>query len=94
MKTTAVYRPALSFRNTAELYDPQSQTWSAVTPMGSKRSSLAAVVLPGPRVLVMGGHDGSSSPLNTAELYDPQSQTWSAVPPMGSKRCRLTAVCY
>ena len=60
--------------------------------MGSKRASHAAVVLPGPRVLVMGGHDGSSSPLNTAELYDPQSQTWSAVPPMGSKRSGLAAV--
>ena len=60
--------------------------------MGSKRNGHVAVVLLGPRVLVMGGCDGSC--LNTAELYDPQSQTWSAVPPMGSKRCRLTAVCY
>ena len=79
--------------NTAELYDPHSQTWSAVPPMGSKRCGPAAVVLPGPRVLVMGGHDGSSY-LNTAELYDPQSQTWSAVAPMGSKRRNPAAVCY
>ena len=45
------------------------------------------------RVLVMGGHDGSSF-LNTAELYDPQSQSWSAVAPMGSKRYGPAAVCY
>ena len=62
--------------------------------MGSKRYCPTAVVLPGPRVLVMGGHDGSSSPLNTAELYDPQSQTWSAVPPMGSERGYPAAVCH
>ena len=60
--------------------------------MGSKRSGPAAAVLPGPRVLVMGGWDGSSS-INTAELYDPQSQTWSAVAPMGSKRSGPAAVC-
>ena len=29
--------------NTAELYDPQSQSWSAVAPMGSKRRCPAAV---------------------------------------------------
>ena len=65
--------------------------------MGSKRQGHAAVVLPGPRVLVMGGFDGSSQ-LNTAELYDPQSQSWwkkswSAAPPMGSKRSFPAAVC-
>ena len=32
-----------SHLNIAELYDPQSQTWSAVAPMGSKREGLAAV---------------------------------------------------
>ena len=31
-----------SYLNTAELYDPQSQTWSAVPPMGSKRAYLAS----------------------------------------------------
>ena len=84
-----------SYLNTAELYDPQRQSWSAVPPMGSKRWGPAAVVLPGPRVLVMGGSDGSwGGELNTAELYDPQSQSWSAVAPMGSKRSGPAAVCY
>ena len=29
--------------NTAELYDPQTKTWNAVPPMGSKRAFPAAV---------------------------------------------------
>ena len=36
-------RDGSSHLNTAELYDPQTKTWSAVAPMGSKRRNPAAV---------------------------------------------------
>ena len=75
--------------NTAEVYDPQANTWTAIPPMSSKRYGPAAATLVGPdghpRVYVMGGSDGSSD-LNTAEVYNPQTNTWTAIPPMGSRR--------
>eukprot|EP01044_Picomonas_judraskeda_P041828 COSAG03_NODE_21241_length_307_cov_0.658654_1_plen_101_part_11 len=72
--------------NTAEVYDPQSNSWSSVAPMGTKRFGAVGVVLPGPRVLVVGGYDGSSYLSTAAEVYDPQSNSWSSVAPMGTKR--------
>ena len=80
--------------NTAEVYDPQSNSWSSVAPMGSKRAGAAAAVLPGPRVLVVGGMDESQNALSTAEVYDPQSNSWSSVAPMGTKRHRSVGVGY
>ena len=69
---------ATSVPSTAEVYDPQSNSWSSVAPMGTKRSKAVGVVLPGPRVLVVGGYDGSSK-LSTAEVYDPQSNSYTCM---------------
>ena len=54
---------------TAEVYDPNSGTFSAVDSMNTKRSSHAAVLLPNGRVLVVGGCCGEAR--RTAELFIP-----------------------
>ncbi|MGD0656423.1 MAG: kelch repeat-containing protein, partial [Thermoguttaceae bacterium] len=59
--------------NTAELYDPVAETFTALTAtMTSAREFHTATMLPNGLVLVTGG---SANPfptvLNTAEVYDP-----------------------
>jgi len=55
---------------TAELYNPQTDTWSSAGSMAFARNSHTATLLPNGQVLVTGG-GFSTSPLSSAELYSP-----------------------
>ena len=60
--------------DSAEIYDPVAQTWSAAASMAEARSSgHRAVMLSDGRVLVTGENDDG-----TAEIYDPATDQWSA----------------
>jgi len=68
---------------TAELFDPASNTFTATSPMLAQRVDHAATLLPDGRVLVTGGSALFGSSLvdhASVELFDPASQTWSAAP--------------
>ena len=66
--------------NTAELFDPATQTFTPVTAtMASPRGAHASVLLGTGRVLIMGGYNNSSISLDTAELFDPSTQTFTAL---------------
>ncbi|NOS81443.1 MAG: hypothetical protein HOP32_07680 [Nitrospira sp.] len=67
--------------NTAELYDPATQTFTAIAArMTSSRSDHpAATLLPNGKILITGGEGPSNVTLNTAELYDPTTQTFAAI---------------
>jgi len=66
--------------NTAELFDPVTQTFTAVSvPMTTAREGQAAVLLNNGQVLISGGNDPGTGSLNTAELYDPSSDIFIAV---------------
>jgi len=80
-----------SFLNTAEVYDPTTNKWVGIPPMGSKRSGLAAVALGG-KVYALGGYNLDSYYLNTAEVYDPNTNKWTTIASMGSKRDGVAAV--
>jgi WD40 repeat protein len=61
---------------TAELYDPQTGTFSPTGPMNVVRvRGQTATLLQGGRVLITGGTDDSlaENPLASAELYDPKT---------------------
>lgn len=64
----------------AELYDPDTGTFSSTGSMTDQRVSHTATLLSGGRVLITGGFNGTAD-VATAELYDPVSETFS---PIGS----------
>jgi hypothetical protein len=63
---------------TAEVYDPAANTWSATGSMVQARAAFAMVSLPDGRVLAAGGIDPLYKVQAGSELYDPATGTWHA----------------
>jgi N-acetylneuraminic acid mutarotase len=80
---------------TAELYDPQTNSWALAASMHTPRSYHTATLLTDGRVLVIGGIEASNDitgrVLATTELYDPVTNTWTAGVPMSVARAKHTA---
>lgn len=76
--------------NTADLYEPASQTWSAVGPMTHVRLSHTATLLANGNVLVAAGTD-RTPPMNTTEIFNSSTRTWSPGPSMSTARHRHAA---
>ena len=93
----AVTSTRREFLDTAELYDPATNVWSAAGTIIGPRQYHTTLLLPGGKVLVFGGVGGVGGffygfPLRSAELYDPATGSWTATgdsrewprPPCGS----------
>lgn len=76
----------------AECYNPLTNKWSNITPMGTKRSCLGICAFDG-LLYVCGGYDGASC-LSSMERYDPLTGVWSSCPTMSTRRryCRLAVL--
>jgi Kelch motif/Galactose oxidase, central domain len=66
------------FLSSAEIYNPQTGTWTATGSMADQRNLLTATLLTNGQVLVAGGF-GAQAPLASAELFDPKTGTFSPV---------------
>jgi hypothetical protein len=74
----------------AELYDPASRSFSAISPMTVARQSHTATRMPDGRVLIAGGFDGAY--LASAEIYDPATGLFTPTAPMATARSGHIAV--
>jgi hypothetical protein len=87
--------PALE---TAEIYDPKTDSWSATSSMQTGREFHTATRLADGRVLVLGGQGQTSSwgipdqlPLASAEIFDHHRGTWSMAKPLPHAHIGQTA---
>ena len=71
--------------NSAEIYDPNANTWAQTSPMTSARANATAALLQDGRVLIAGG-DNAGAPNNTIEIYDPSSGNFSFAGTLSSPR--------
>lgn len=71
----------------ADIYDPETNTWTAATPMAFERYGHTATLLPSGKVLVIGG-TSSGTMSRIPELYDPETDTWVAVASMNATNRR------
>lgn len=77
--------------DSAELFDPVAETWSAVAPMPMPRMLPTASILPSGKVLVAGGRIDLGTTIFSTDIFDPGSGTWSLGPDLNSVRFGHTA---
>ena len=80
--------------SSAELYDPETNTFAATKPMTGVRTLHAAVLLANGKVLVMGGQTSvgaGAAATDASELFDPASGNWAVSGLMGTVRGGHTA---
>ncbi len=95
----------LSALDSAEIYNPATQTFSAVGNLSDRRTFQTASLLAGGTVLVAGGANGnadvvisrglkisftSGGPVNSAEIYDPLSQSFVCVGAVTGGPCQAS----
>ena len=73
--------------DSVECYDSQTDKWSFIAPMQTKRCRLGLSGL-NKKLYAAGGYD-SLNFLNTVECYDPILNKWEYVAPMNVKRSRM-----
>jgi len=72
--------------DTAELYDPATNTWGPTAKMTTARYRHTATLLPGGNVLVVGGQSSDGNFLDTAERYDSTTDSWTAAGQVSAAR--------
>ena len=79
----------------AELYDPQMNSWSQVGDLGRPLVGHTATVLPDGRVVVSGGEtlaaDGQRDVTPAVEIFDPSSGSWTETGSLTTGRAGHTA---
>ena len=78
-------------RDTAEIYDPASDTWTATGRLPGPRMNHAGTLLPGGRVILTGGTTGLAPDPSTG-VFDPAAGIWSAGPPLRTARTDNTSI--
>ncbi|HYG76272.1 MAG TPA: kelch repeat-containing protein, partial [Planctomycetota bacterium] len=80
------YNEQAGYAKSCEIFDPQSDTWSAASNMADRRGYHRDVLLPNGDVMVISGYW-----VGTCERYNPANNTWSTTARMASSRFNFTA---
>jgi N-acetylneuraminic acid mutarotase len=72
-------------RNTVEVYDPVTNTWTTKAPMPTERVWFTTSVVDG-KIYAIGGILVTKELLSTVEVYDPVTDTWTTKSPMLTAR--------
>ena len=75
-----------TFRSSAKVYDPSTDSWASTGKMEWKRSNHAAIRLSDGKVLVAGGWEENRGETDSAEVYDPSTGAWSQTGSMSIER--------
>ena len=78
----------------AEIYDPQTDSWTPTAPMMEFRASHTLTLLADGRVLAAGGQDPRTRDYvlhATTEIYDPATNEWTSGPDMSEPRMSHSA---
>lgn len=70
----------------AEIYDPQTGTFTLTGSLSTARGGFTATRLVDGRVLIVGGGGQGSAALASAEIYDPDTGTFTPTGPMATAR--------
>lgn len=74
-------------------YDPATDKWQALAPMGMTRSEAASAVGPDGLIYVIGGYSSfSDGRSDRVEAYDPSTDRWVAMASLPKTKGQLTAV--
>ncbi len=76
----------------ALVYNPATNSWSAVASMSARRTGHTSTLLTDGRVLVTGGTDLTISGHSSAEIFNPASGSWTTVASMSAERSGHAAV--
>ena len=76
---------------TAEVFDPVTQSFSTTGNLNQTRTGATATLLSNGKVLIAGGRDSVGTLLSSSELYDPRTGTFTLTGNMHSPRAQHTA---
>ncbi len=76
--------------NSAERYDPVTDSWCIIAAMAKCRDAVGLAAL-GDKLYCVGGYDGLRY-MASAEAYDPESNQWTSIDPMITARAAAGVV--
>jgi N-acetylneuraminic acid mutarotase len=83
--------PYQAYANSAELYDPVTNTWGSTGSMQTRRIGHIAALLRDGRVLIAGGANYAEY-VDTAEIFSPATGAWTSAGAMSDRRYGAAAV--
>lgn len=89
--TTVVEGDLLGPETTAEIYDPILNKWSLIATDLVARKDHSAVLIPGGKVILIGGGDPIGAGVLPIESYDIENNEWSVISNLPEGRNLLTA---